>query len=114
VGGIVAATVIATGASVAAQVWVLRAQLGRLELGRFVWTGVRVTAAAVALGAVSYGVWDLLDSALGRGFGGQVISLTVALAAGAAVYAAAITLLRIPEAQQIWSLLRRRSSPPAE
>ncbi len=109
-GGIVAATVIATGASVLAQVWVLRGQLGRLELGRFVWTAVRVTAAAAVLGAVSYGVWDLLDSALGRGFGGQVISLSVALAAGGAIYVAAVTLLRIPEAQQIWALFRRGGS----
>ena len=31
-------------------------------------------------------------------------------AAGAVVYAAAITLLRIPEAEQIWRLLRRRDA----
>src|SRR5436189_321095 len=42
VGGIVAATVIATAASVAAQTVVLRRQLGRLELGRLIWTTVRI------------------------------------------------------------------------
>ena len=107
VGGIVAATVIATGVSVLIQVWVLRGQLGRLELGRFVWTAVRVSAAAAALAAASYGVWFVLDDALGRGLVAQVISLSAGLAAGGLIYAAAITALRIPEAQQIWRLLRR-------
>ena len=65
--------------------------------------------ASAALAAVSFGVWDLLDEALGRGLGGQIVSLGVALLAGAAVYAVAITLLRIPEAGQIWALARRRT-----
>ena len=107
VGGIVAATVIATATSVLAQTMVLRRQLGRLELGRLVWTTLRVSAAAAALAGASYGVWYMLDQALGRGLGGQLISLTVGLGSGALVYAGAITLLRIPEAQQIWRLLRR-------
>jgi putative peptidoglycan lipid II flippase len=108
VGGIVAATAIATAASVAVQAVVLRRALGRLELGRLAWTTARVVLASAALAAVSLGVWDLLDDALGRGLGAQIASLGVALAAGAAVYAGAITVLRIPEARQIWNLLRRR------
>ena len=44
VGGIVAATAIATAASVAAQAYVLRGALGRLELGRLAWTTLRVVA----------------------------------------------------------------------
>jgi putative peptidoglycan lipid II flippase len=110
VGGIVASTVIATGVSVAVQVWVLRGQLGRLELGRFVWTGMRVTLAAAALAGASYAIWWALDDALGRGLGAQVISLTAGLAAGAVVYGVAITALRIPEAAQIRRLVRRSRS----
>jgi putative peptidoglycan lipid II flippase len=106
VGGIVAATVIATAASVLAQTIVLRRQLGRLELDRLLWTTIRVSLAAAALAAASYGVWDLLDAALGRSIAGQVVSLTAGLGVGLAVYAAAITLLRIPEAEQIRRLLR--------
>ncbi len=109
IGGIVAATVIATAVSVVAQIVVLRRQLGRLELGRFVWTTIRVTLAAAALAGVSYGVWYVLDQELGRGLIAQIISLGVALGAGGLVYAAAITLFRIPEAHQIWRLLRRRA-----
>ncbi len=107
VGGIVAATAIATAASVVAEAEILRRRLGRLELGRLVWTSARVALASAALAAASYGVWRLLDEVLGRGTGGQIASLGIALGAGAIVYAAAITLLRIPEASQIWRLLRR-------
>jgi putative peptidoglycan lipid II flippase len=100
--------VIATGVSVLIQMWVLRAQLGRLELGRFVWTGARVCAAAAVMAGTSYGVWFMLDDALGRGLVAQVISLGAGLGAGGLVYAGAIAALRIPEAQQIWRLVRRR------
>jgi putative peptidoglycan lipid II flippase len=108
VGGIVAATAIATAASVVAQAVVLRGVLGRLELGRLAWTTVRVVAAAAALAAVSYAVWDLLDAELGRGLAAQIASLSIALALGAVVYGVAIALMRIPEAAQIWQLVRRR------
>jgi putative peptidoglycan lipid II flippase len=108
VDGIVAATAIATAGSVAAQAVVLRRILGRLELGRLMWTITRVVIAAAALAGVSYAVWNLLDEALGRGLGAQITSLGTGLLAGAAVYGVAITLLRIPEAGQIWSLLRSR------
>jgi putative peptidoglycan lipid II flippase len=106
VGGIVAATVIATAVSVLAQTVVLRRQLGRLELGRLTWTTLRVAAASAALAGASYGVWYVLDQALGRSLGAQIVSLSAGLGAGAAIYAAAITVLRIPEAQQIWRLVR--------
>src|SRR5436190_2198997 len=109
IGGIVAATVIATAVSVFAQTAVLRRQLGRLELGRLTWTTARVCAAAAALAGVSYGVWYILDQALGRGLAAQIVSLGAALGTGALVYAAAITAFRIPEAHQIWRLLRRRA-----
>jgi putative peptidoglycan lipid II flippase len=107
IGGIVAGTAIATAASVAAQAVILRRTLGRLELGRLVWTTTRVLLASAALAAVSYEVWNLLDEELGRGLGGQIASLGIGLAVGGVVYAIAITVLRIPEAGRIWSLLRR-------
>jgi putative peptidoglycan lipid II flippase len=110
VAGIVASTVIATAVSVLAQTIVLRRQLGRLELGRLTWTTLRVALASAALAGASYAVWYALDQALGRGLGGQIVSLSAGLAVGAAIYALAITVFRIPEAQQIWRLVRRRDS----
>jgi putative peptidoglycan lipid II flippase len=108
VGGIVAATVIATAVSVFAQVWILRGQLGRLELGRFTWTATRVIAAAAALAGATYGVWYVLDDALGRGLGAQILSISAALVSGAVVYLGAIVALRVPEVRQIATLARRR------
>ena len=107
VGGIVAATAIATAVSVAAQALVLRGPLGRLELGRLAWTWTRVLVASAALAGASYGVWDVLDAELGRGLAGQIVSLGVALLVGAVVYGLAVTALRIPEAAQIRRLVRR-------
>ena len=110
VGGIVAATAIATFASVVAQILVLRGQLGRLELGRLAWSGSRIILAAAALGAVAYGVWDVLDSELGRSVPAQAASLGVALAAGAGAYLAAVLALRVPEAGQALRVFRRRGA----
>jgi putative peptidoglycan lipid II flippase len=107
IGGIVAATVIATIASVVAQAWVLRGTLGRLELGRLFSSGARIVLAAAALAGVSFVVWDVLDVALGRGVGAQIVSLGVALAAGALAYLAAVVALRVPEAAQALRLVRR-------
>ena len=108
IGGIVAATAIATAGSVIAQVEILRRALGRLELGRLLSTSIRVAVAAAALAAVSYAIWDLLDEALGRGLAGEVISLGAALAAGALVYGVVILGLRVPEAEQIRRVVSRR------
>ncbi len=107
-GGIVAGTGIGTTAAVVAQAVVLRRELGGLELGRLLSTGMRITIAAAALAAVSFGVWDALDNALGRGLLGQIVSLGVALGLGGLVYVAVAKLLRIAELEQITRLLRRR------
>ena len=108
VGGIVAATAIATGASVVAQCVILRRLLGGLELRRLADVGARILLASAALAAVAFGVWDLLDGALGRGLGGQIVSLGVALGLGGLVYLGAARLLRIPELDQIMRLLPGR------
>ncbi len=108
VGGIVASTVIATGASVVAQCIVLRRLLHGLELGRLLDASLRIVAASVALAAVSFGVWDVLDGALGRGLMGQIVSLGVALGLGGLAYLGAAKLLKIAELEQMTRLLRRR------
>ncbi|MDX6637433.1 MAG: putative peptidoglycan lipid flippase, partial [Solirubrobacterales bacterium] len=108
VGGLVAATGIATLVGVVAEVVILRRQLGRLELGRFLSTGSRVAAAAAALAGASWVVWHVLRDALGAGTGAQIVSLSAGLLVGAAVYWVAINALRIPEARQIRAIVRRR------
>jgi putative peptidoglycan lipid II flippase len=107
VGGIVAATAIATAASVAAQAVILRRDLDGIEGRRLLDSAIRVSIAAALLAGVSYGVWVGLDEMLGRGLLGQIISLGGGLAAGAAAYFMAVIALRVPEAGQITRLLRR-------
>ncbi|MDQ3759988.1 MAG: murein biosynthesis integral membrane protein MurJ [Actinomycetota bacterium] len=110
VGGIVAATGLANIAAVLVGGWVLHRQLGRLELGRLLWSGSRILLAAGVLAAISYFTWDALDSALGRDLAAQVASVGIALAAGAVAYGAALTLLRVPEMGQLFDIFRRRSA----
>ncbi|MGH2956621.1 MAG: murein biosynthesis integral membrane protein MurJ [Solirubrobacterales bacterium] len=107
VGGIVAATAIATAVSVTAQSVILRRQLSGIELGRLLESTLRIALAAALLAGVSYLVWNVLDEALGRGTTAQIASLGTGLLAGAAAYFAAIFALRVPEGQQILRLLRR-------
>ena len=108
VGGIVAGTGIGTTVAVVAQAVILRRKFGGLELGRLFSTTVRITIAAAALAGVSWLVWDVLDEALGRGLGGQIVSLSAGLGAGGLVYVAVAKLLRVEELEQMTRLLRRR------
>jgi putative peptidoglycan lipid II flippase len=112
VAGIVAATALATIASVVAQGVLLRSQLAGLELAAFVSSGLRVLAASAALAGVAYLVWRGLDEALGRDLGAQIVAMALALGAGGATYAAAVYALRVPEAGQIMRLIPRRRGPP--
>jgi putative peptidoglycan lipid II flippase len=107
-GGIVAGTGIGTTAAVVAQAVVLRREFNGLEFGRLFGTATKITIAAAALAAVSWGVWDLLDNALGRGLGGQIVSLGAGLGLGGLTYLGLARLLRIAELDQILRLVRRR------
>jgi len=107
VGGVVAATVIATISSVVAEFVILRRQLHGLDLPRLINTAMRVVVASALLAGVSYLVWYELDQALGRDLIAQIVSLGVALTVGFGTYIAATLALRVPEANQIVRLLRR-------
>jgi len=107
VGGVVAATVIATISSVVAEMVILRRQLHGLDLPRLIDTALRVILASALLAGVSYVVWYGLDQALGRDLIAQIVSLGAGLAAGFVTYIGAVLLLRVPEANQIVRLLRR-------
>ena len=76
-----------------------------MEAGRSLAAALRMLAAAALLAGVAYGAWYGLDEALGRSLPAQVVAVGVAIAAGLAVYAAAVWALRVPEARQIRALL---------
>jgi len=107
VGGIVAGTGIGTTVAAVAQAGILRREFGGLELGRLLSTSLRISLASLALAAAAYGVWDVLDHALGQDLAGQIVSMVGGLAVGAAIYFALAKLLRIAELEQIMRLLRR-------
>jgi putative peptidoglycan lipid II flippase len=108
IGGIVAGTGIGTSAAVFAQAYILRREFHGLELGRLLSTTIRISIASLALAAVSWVVWDILDSALGRSLPAQIVSLGTGLTAGAVTYLGVAWMLRIAELEQILRLLRRR------
>jgi hypothetical protein len=65
-------------------------------------------AAAAVLGAVAYGAWYGLDELLGRSLVAQIVTVGVGVAVGVLAYAAAVWLLRVPEAHQVARLIRAR------
>lgn len=109
IAGIVAATAIATAASVLIQTVLLRNRLGGIEFGRFLQSCVRIVIASAVLAGVSYEIWDLLDHELGRGLVAQIVALGAGLGLGGAAYVAVCQLLRVPELDQVLALVRRRS-----
>ena len=108
IAGIVFATALATAISVVAQGLILRRELGGLELGSLLDGAVKITAAAAVLAAVCWGVWELADSALGDGLGGQIAAMGAALLAGSLAYAGVVLGLRVPEASQLLRVVRPR------
>jgi putative peptidoglycan lipid II flippase len=109
IAGIVVGTAASSAAMTAAQMHFLRRELhGRLEGRRTAIVVAQITAASALLAGVSYGVWRLLDEALGRDIPAQIISVGGGLLAGTIVYASAVHLMRIPEARQIERLLAGR------
>ena len=104
-----AATVIATAASVLAQTIVLRRQLGRLELGQAdLDDGSRQRRRRRPRGGELRRLVRARRRRSAAASAARSSPWAPASAPAPLVYAAAITLLRIPEAQQIWRLLRGR------
>ena len=85
----------------------LRRRVGRLELADASQALARIVAATSVLAAVAFGLWYVLDDALGRSFGGQVVSLGSALLAGAAAYLVFCRLLGVRELEPLLSLRAR-------
>ena len=109
IAGIVIGTVAGNFAMTLGQARTLRPLLrGSLEGRRTLLAALQMTAASALLGVVSYGVWWGLDDLLGDALLAQVVSVGGALAAGIAVYVAAVLALKIPEARQIQALVAGR------
>jgi len=107
VWGIPLAISLANIAAVAMLLVALRRRIGRIDLRSTTRSFVLVSIASAALAAVSYGVWRVLDDALGRSFAAQLLSLGAALVAGGIVYVVACKALRVHEMAALLSLRDR-------
>jgi putative peptidoglycan lipid II flippase len=107
VWGIPLAISLANIAGVALLLVALRRRIGRIDLTSTTRSFVLVSLASAALAAVSYGVWRVLDDALGRSFAAQLLSLGVALLLGGIAYVAACKALRVREIEALLSLRSR-------
>lgn len=109
IAGLVIGTVVGNLGMTAGQTWLLRRRLaGSLEGRRTLTAVLQMLAASALLGLVALGLWWVLDELLGRSLLAQIVSVGGALAAGVAVYVAAVLALGIPEAQQIRRLVAGR------
>jgi putative peptidoglycan lipid II flippase len=107
VWGIPLATSLANIAGAAALLFMLGRRVGGVELGATMRSATRIAAASAVLAAVIYALWTVLDDALGRSFGGQVLSLGTTLAVGIAVYLISCRLLGVRELEALLSLRAR-------
>jgi putative peptidoglycan lipid II flippase len=110
--GIPFAISLANVAGTVALLILLRRRFGRIEGGETASSALRVATASIPLAAISFAVWWALDGALGRSFGGQLLSLTAALATGGTAYLFSCRLLGVRELNALLSL-RARAQPPA-
>jgi putative peptidoglycan lipid II flippase len=97
VWGIPLSTSIVNIAGTAALLWVLRDRFGRTDLGETARAFVLITAAAAVMAGTSYFVWRVLDDALGRSLGAQLVSLGLALVEALASYVFVAGLLGVRE-----------------
>jgi putative peptidoglycan lipid II flippase len=111
IAGVVIGTIAGNVVMLAGQLLVLRAELGGFEGPRTLAVVAQMTAASTVLAGVAYGLWYLLDQALGRSLAGQIASVGGGCAVAIAVYAAAVAAFRIPEGRQLWALVARRARP---
>lgn len=108
IAGIVLGSVAGTLVMVGLQGYMLSRILGGIEGRRSMLAMAKMLLASVALAAVSFGLWYVLDDALGRSLPAQIVALGIAIPAGFAAYAAAVVALRIEEARQIRRLVAGR------
>jgi putative peptidoglycan lipid II flippase len=108
VWGIPLATSIANLVFLVALWVVLRRSIGLLEGRRTLGSVATMAGCCVPLAATSYGLWWCADRAFGGSFAAQLVGVVAGMAGGVAVYTWLTRRLRIPEAELVAGLLRRR------
>jgi putative peptidoglycan lipid II flippase len=79
-----------------------------LEEDETLMIAVRILVASILTAAVARGAWALCNSVLGLSLLGQIISVGIAVIAGAGFYVWTISHMRVPEWEQISAMLASR------
>ncbi len=109
IAGLVIGTVAANAVMTALQLVRLRTGFnGRLEGGQTLMITVRIAVASALLAGVSYGVWYVVDAALGQSLPAQIASVGLAGTAGVLVYTRAVLAMHVPEAHDVNRMIRAR------
>ena len=85
----------------------LRRRLARIELRETLDSLARIVAASAVLAGAAFGIWYGLDRAFGRSFGGQLVSVGLALVVGTVVYLVSCRALRVRELGALLALRTR-------
>ena len=108
VAGITLSTSIVSAFNLIVLVWLLRRLIGRIDGRRIALAAGGAVVCAVALGAVSAGLWFALRGFAAAGFVPLLIAVLVAVGAGGAVYLGLARLLKLDELSIVRQLARRR------
>jgi putative peptidoglycan lipid II flippase len=109
IAGLLIGTAVANALMTALQLRRLRTGFnGHIEGSLTMMITARIILAAVLLGAVSWGVWQLLDTLLGGSLPAQIVSVGGAGLAGVYVYIRAVFIMNVPEAHDVRTMLRAR------
>jgi putative peptidoglycan lipid II flippase len=84
---------------------------GYLEEDQTLMIVIRILVLSILTGAIARGVWALLNHLLGLSLLGQIISVGAAVLAASGFYVWALSHMRVPEWEQISSMLRGRLRP---
>jgi putative peptidoglycan lipid II flippase len=105
--GIPLSTAVVNLAGTVALLVAMSRRIGGIEAARTGAAALRILVASAAVGGVAYAVWEPLDSALGRSFPGQLVSLGFALGASGLTYLAGCRLLGVRELELLARATRR-------
>ncbi len=112
IAGPVIGTVASSVGMTTAQMFFLRRQLdGSIEGRQTAVTAAKIILASAALAGAAWGVWSVLESAVGdAGALARLVAVIPAVTAGSVVYVVAVQLMRVPEAAQIRTFVTARLS----
>ena len=116
VAGITLSTSLVSIFNLVVLVWLLRRQIGAIDGRRIAVAAGGAVVCALALAAVSGGLWTALRGFADRGFFALLVAVLIAVGAGGAVYLGLARLLKLEELAVVRQLVRRRrrSAAPAD